>query len=386
MTVAKPPLAMAMVGGGPGSFIGPVHRMAAELDGAIRLRAGVFSRDHARSLDAAAGYGIDPERAYPDVATMLAAEAQRPDGIAFVAIATPNDTHLPIAAAALAAGVHVISDKPATATLEEALALQEHVAASQALYAVTYTYTGYPLVREARERVARGDLGRIRRIHVEYPQGWLAEPVEQGDNRQAGWRTDPARTGVGGCISDIGVHALNLAEYVSGERIGHLLADLAAVVPGRRLDDDATLLLRFAGGARGLVAATQVAAGARNDLRLSIWGERGGLQWSHADSQHLYLRWPGRPDEIVSAGAPYLGPLAAAASRLPAGHPEGFIEAFANIYRDFAGAIRAATPIADTPLCGIRDGVRGLRFVDAALRSSAAGGSWQPVEEAGALP
>ncbi len=386
MTVAVQPLAMAMVGGGPGSFIGPVHRMAAELDGAIRLRAGVFSRDHARSLAAAAGYGIDPERAYPDVATMLAAEAQRPDGIAFVAIATPNDTHLPIAAAALAAGVHVISDKPATATLGEALTLQNHVAASSALYAVTYTYTGYPLIREARERVARGELGRIRRIHVEYPQGWLAEPVEQGDNRQAGWRTDPAHTGVGGCISDIGVHALNLAEYVSGERIGHLLADLAAVVPGRRLDDDATLLLRFAGGARGLVAATQIAAGARNDLRLAIWGERGGLQWSHADCQHLYLRWPDRPDEVVSAGAPYLGSLAARASRLPAGHPEGFIEAFANIYRDFAGAIHAATPIAETPLCGIEDGVRGLRFVDAALRSAAQGGTWQPVEEADPHP
>ena len=384
--VTNQPLAMAMVGGGPGSFIGPVHRMAAELDGVIRLRAGVFSRDHARSLAAAAGYGIDPVRAYPDVATMLAAEARRPDGIALVAIATPNDTHLPIAAAALAAGVHVISDKPATATLEEALALQGHVAASRALYAVTYTYTGYPLVREARERVARGDLGRIRRVHVEYPQGWLAEPVEQGDNRQAGWRTDPARTGVGGCISDIGVHALNLAEYVSGKRIDHLLADLAAVVPGRRLDDDATLLLRFASGARGFVAATQIAAGARNDLRLSIWGERGGLQWSHADSQHLYLRWPDRPDEIVSAGGPWLGTMAIGATRLPAGHPEGFIEAFANIYRDFAGAIRAGTPITQTPLCGIEDGVRGLRFVDAALRSSAQGGTWQPVEEAGPHP
>ncbi|MGQ2934826.1 MAG: Gfo/Idh/MocA family protein [Sphingopyxis sp.] len=383
MTLPAQPLAMGMVGGGPGSFIGPVHRMAAELDGAIRLRAGVFSRDHARSLTAAAGYGIDSDRAYPDVAAMLAAEAQRPDGIAFVAITTPNDTHLPIAAAALAAGVHVISDKPATATLGEALALQRHVAASNALYAMTYTYTGYPLVREARERAARGDLGRIRRVHVEYPQGWLAGPVEHGDNKQAGWRTDPARTGVGGCISDIGVHALNLAEYVSGERIDHLLADLVAVVPGRRIDDDATLLLRFAGGARGLVMATQVAAGARNDLRLGIWGERGGLQWSHADSQHLYLRWPDRPDEIVSAGGPWLGPLATGATRLPAGHPEGFIEAFANIYRDFAGAIRTATPIAQTPLCGIEDGVRGLRFVDAALRSSAQGGTWQPVEETG---
>ncbi|HMN52783.1 MAG TPA: Gfo/Idh/MocA family oxidoreductase [Sphingopyxis sp.] len=377
---------MAMVGGGPGSFIGPVHRMAAELDGLARLRAGVFSRDPERSRAAAVGYGIDPDRAYSDVATMLAAERARPDGIDFVAIATPNDTHLPIAAAALAAGVHVISDKPATATLAEALELRRHVAASDALYAVTYTYTGYPLIREARERVARGDFGRIRRVHVEYPQGWLADPVEQGGNRQAGWRTDPAQTGAGGCISDIGVHALNLAEYVAGVPIAHLLADLASVVPGRLRDDDATLLLRFAGGARGLAAATQVAAGARNDLRLSIWGERGGLLWSHADSQHLRLCWPDRPDEVLSAGSPYLGPAATAATRLPAGHPEGFIEAFATIYRDFAYAIRAATPVAQTPLCGIEDGVRGLLFVDAALRSSAQGAAWEPVDDAGPHP
>lgn len=379
MTPAAP-LGMAMVGGGPGSFIGPVHRMAAELDGKARLCAGVFSRDHGRSIEAAVRFGINPARAYGDVATMLAAERQRPDGISFVAIATPNDTHLPIAAAALAAGIPVISDKPATATLAEALDLARHVAASGAHYAITYTYTGYPLVREARERVARGELGQIRRIHVEYPQGWLAQPVEHAGNRQAGWRTDPARTGVGGCISDIGVHALNLAEYVSGDRATHLLADLAAVVPGRLVDDDATLLLRFAGGARGLVAATQVAAGAGNDLRLGIWGDKGGLQWSHGDSQHLYLRWPDRPDEVVRAGAPYLGSNALRATRLPAGHPEGFIEAFANIYGDFVDAIRSATPIADTPLCGIEEGLRGLRFVDTALRSSGEGGVWLPVE------
>lgn len=379
-----PPLGMGMAGGGPGSFIGPIHRMAAELDGRARLVAGVFSRDHARSLETGAGFGIAPDRIYPDVETMFAAERRRPDGISFVAIATPNDTHLPIAAAALAAGIHVVSDKPATATLEEALALRGHVDASAALYAITYTYTGYPLIREARARVARGDLGNLRRIHVEYPQGWLADPVERSANKQAAWRTAPAAAGVGGCISDIGVHALNLAEYVAGDRIVELLADLASVVPGRSLDDDATLLVRFASGARGLVAATQVAAGARNDLRLRIWGDRGGLEWSHEDSQHLYLRWPDRPDEILSAGAPYLGAAATGATRLPAGHPEGFIEAFANIYRDFVDAILSETPISDTPLCGIEDGVRGLRFVDAALRSATQGATWQPVEDAGA--
>lgn len=373
------PLAMGMVGGGPGSFIGPIHRMAAELDGRARLVAGVFSRDPARSREAGAAFGIAPDRIYPDVAAMFAAERQRPDGISLVAITTPNDTHLPIAAAALEAGIHVISDKPATATLAEALALRDHVGAATCLYAITYTYTGYPLIREAREIVARGDLGKLRRIHVEYPQGWLAEPVEKSDNKQAAWRTDPTRTGVGGCISDIGVHAFNLAEYVSGDRVAELLADLANVVPGRRLDDDATTLVRFVSGARGLITATQVAAGARNDLRLRIWGDRGGLEWSHEDSQHLYLRWPDRPDQILSAGAPYLGSPARSATRLPSGHPEGFVEAFANIYRDFVDAILSGTPIAATPLCGIEEGVRSLHFVDAALRSAARGGAWQPV-------
>jgi predicted dehydrogenase len=368
-----------MVGGGPGSFIGPIHRMAAELGGTARLKAGVFSSDMGRSREAGLAYGIDPDRIYPDAATMFAVERQRSDGIAFVTIATPNDTHLLIAAAALESGIHVVSDKPATATLDEAIRLRGHVDRSNCLYALTYTYTGYPLIREAREIIARGDLGPLRKIHVDYPQGWLAEPIEKQGNKQASWRTDPMRTGVGGCIADIGVHAFNLAEFVTGERVTELLADLATVVPGRALDDDATILVRLAGGARGLITATQIAAGARNDLKIRIWGEGGGIEWSHDDSQRLFLRWPDRPDQIICAGSDYLGGGARHASRLPAGHPEGFVEAFANIYRDFAGTILSNARSIPPSLCGIEDGVRSMAFVETALRSSDQGAIWQPL-------
>ncbi len=373
------PLAMGMVGGGPGSFIGPIHRMAAELDGQARLKAGVFSSNPARSREAGLAYGVDPDRIYPDTATMFAMECQRSDGISFVTIATPNDTHLPIAAAALDAGIHVISDKPATATLDEARMLRDHVDRSGCLYALTYTYTGYPLIREARESITRGDLGPLRKIHVDYPQGWLANAVEKQGNKQAIWRTDPARTGVGGCIADIGVHAFNLAEYVTGEQVVELLADLATVVPGRALDDDATVLVRFASGTPGLITATQIATGARNDLRIRIWGERGGIEWSHDDSQRLYLRWPNRPDQIICAGSSYLSGVAQRASRLPSGHPEGFIEAFATIYRDFTGAILSGTPVLGPSLCGIEDGVRSMAFIEAALQSSRQGAKWLPL-------
>lgn len=374
------PLAMGMVGGGPGSFIGPVHRMAAELDGRTRLRAGVFSRDIARSRETGVALGIAPERIYADFNAMFAAERERADGIRFITIATPNDTHLPIAAAALEAGIHVISDKPATATLAEAIELRDRVEGAGMLYALTYTYTGYPLVREARALVARGEIGTIRKVQVDYPQGWLAQDVERSGNRQAAWRTNPAHAGSGGCISDIGVHAFNLAEYVAGDRITAVLADLASVVPGRAVDDDGVVLARFAKGARGLLSFTQIATGERNALTIRIWGDRGGLQWSHGDSQQLVLRKPDQPEQIYHAGADYLDSAARAATRLPAGHPEGLIEAFANIYRDFADAIISGRAIGDTQLCGIIDGVRSMRFVDSALGSSRDGSTWRSLE------
>lgn len=272
------PVRMCMVGGGPGAFIGPVHRMAAELDKQIEMVAGAFSRDPARSLEAGAAWGLAPDRCYGDWSQMIAAEAARPDGAQFVAITTPNHLHLPIAREALAAGMHVLSDKPATATLAEALELQACVKASGRLFGLTHTYTGYPMVREAREIVRRGDLGPIRKIVVEYSQGWLAEPIERaGDHKQATWRADPAEQGQGGCIGDIGVHAFNISEFVSGRRVARVCADLSSVVPGRRLDDDANVLLRFDNDASGVLISSQVAAGDRNGLRLKVYGEKGGL-------------------------------------------------------------------------------------------------------------
>jgi predicted dehydrogenase len=378
MTSAEPIVSMGLIGGGPGSFIGPVHRMAAELDCRARLGAGVFSRNLERSREAGINFGIAADRIYPDCETMFAAERARKDGIRFVAIATPNDSHFAIAAAALKAGLHVISDKPATATLEEALNLRTHVRASGCQYALTYTYTGYPLIREARDIVARGEIGTVRKVQAEYPQGWLTEPIERLGDRQASWRTDPAQAGGGGCIGDIGVHAFNLAEYVSGDRVTLLLADLARVVPGRSLDDDVAVLVRFAGGARGVITASQIAAGAGNDLRIRVWGDKGGLDWSHDDHTRLYIHPLNRPSQIIQAGMGYLGEKARASTRLPGGHPEGLIEAFANIYRDFVDSIISGT--LNPYLCGIDDGVRGMAFVDTALKSSAAGAVWLPLK------
>jgi predicted dehydrogenase len=253
-------------------------------------------------------------------------------------------------------------DKPATATLEEAQTLARLVAGASTLYGLTYTYTGYPMVREARERVRAGALGEIRKIVVEYPQGWLSTQVEKdAGNRQAAWRTDPAQAGLGGCIGDIGVHAFQMAEYVGGCRVTEILPDLGHVVPGRALDDDCNILLRFAGGVRGVLHASQISTGARNGLRLRIWGSLGGLDWSHETPDRLTFDWPDQPTQIYHAGAPYLSPAVQRTCRLPVGHPEGFIEAFANLYRDFAAMIRGEAPNAPVP--GIADGLRGMTFV-----------------------
>ena len=364
-----------MVGGGPGAFIGPVHRMAAELDGRIRLVAGAFSRDNGRNAEAARGWGVASDRAYGDHRRMIAAERDRDDGAELVAIVTPNDTHFEIAAAALQAGLHVMSDKPATRDLAEARALEAVIAASGRLYGLTYVYTGYPMVREAREIVARGDLGRVRKIVVEYAQGWLSEPIERGDNKQAAWRADPAQSGVGGCIGDIGVHAFNLAEFIGGVRVERINADVAAVAPGRALDDDCNVLLGFEGGARGVLIASQISAGARNGIRIQVYGERGGLSWSHERHTELTLDWLDRPSQVLHAGSAYLSAAAQAATRIPAGHPEGFVEAFANLYNDFAAAIVGGHASAGL-VPGIDDGVRGMAFVERAVASSRAGGGW----------
>jgi predicted dehydrogenase len=373
MTAARK-LRMGMVGGGPGAFIGPVHRIAAELDGRIELVAGAFSQSADRSRAAGESYKIEPDRAYASYQEMLEAERGRSDAIDFVAIVTPNYLHLPVAEAAIKAGFPVMSDKPATANYAEALALEKIVSASGLPYGLTHTYAGYPLVREAREICASGALGKIRKIVVEYLQGWLSQPIETTGQKQAAWRSDPALSGPGGCIGDIGVHAFHLVEYVTGLEVTHLNATLLSVVEGRRVDDDCTALLRLKNGANGALLASQIAAGEGNGLRLRVYGEAGSLDWKQEDPNRLRLKWQHGPEEIRHAAASYLGHDARSAARLPGGHPEGYLEAFAVLYREFADGIEAwkagqAAPLAPT-LPGIVAGVRGMRFIDRAIESS----------------
>jgi predicted dehydrogenase len=368
-------LRMAMVGGGPGSFIGPVHRMAAELDGRMRLVAGAFSRDAAKNAQAAQGWDIASDRAYGDYHAMIAAEAARADGAEVVAVVTPNHLHFDVSATALRAGLHVMSDKPATLDLTQARALADIVAGSGRLYGLTHVYTGYPMVREAREIVRRGDLGAVRKIVVEYAQGWLSRPIERDGDKQAGWRSDPAQSGVGGCIGDIGTHAFNIAEFVGGVRVERLCADVSTVVAGRALDDDCNILMRFEGGARGVLVASQISAGARNGLKIQVYGEKGGLSWSHERHTELTVDWLDAPSQILHAGSPYLSATAQASTRIPTGHPEGFIEAFANLYRDLADAIAQGRPDAGL-VPDITEGVRGMTFVETAVAASRAGDGW----------
>lgn len=362
-----------MVGGGPGAFIGPVHRIAAEMNGRVRLVAGAFAQTAERSRAAGAAFGVAPERAYADYREMFRAERRRPDPIDFVAIVTPNHLHLPVAAAALEAGFAVISDKPATATYEEALTLQAAVRQAGLPYGLTHAYTGYGMVREARALCASGRLGAVRKVAVEYLQGWLSQPVERSGHKQATWRADPAFNGVGGCIGDIGTHAFHLAEYVAGIDVTRINASLSSVVPGRRLDDDCNALLRFENGCSGTLIASQVASGELNELRLRIYGELGSLDWRQQDPNRLRLRWADGPEEIRHAGTAYLSNGARAAFLLPPGHPEGVIEAFAVLYREFTDVLLARRRQADAPLPptlpGIRAAVRGMRFVERAIES-----------------
>jgi predicted dehydrogenase len=365
---------LGLVGGGPGSFIGAVHRIAAELDRRFVLVAGAFSSDAVRSAQAGGAYGIDPGRAYATVEAMIAAEAARADGIEVITIATPNHLHLQAAHAALDAGLAVMSDKPATASLAEARELAGIVAHAARPYALSYTYTGYPLVRQARALVAGGALGEIRKVVVEYPQGWLAAPIERAGSKQAGWRTDPARAGAGGCSGDIGVHAFNLAEFVTGQPVKRLLADLATVVPGRALDDDVAVLLRFAGGARGVLMASQISIGELNGLRIRVYGSQAAIDWRQEQPNVLTLsRLDGRV-ETLRTGDAQLAPAARAATRLPGGHPEGYLEAFANLYGDFADLLEGRGQ-ADL-VQGVDQGVRGMAFIETAVAASRAGAGW----------
>lgn len=373
---------MGMVGGGEGAFIGAVHRLAAALDGDIELVCGAFSSDPDRSRRSGAALHLTPDRVYSDYASMMAAEASLPVDVRmqFVAIVTPNHLHYPVAIAALRSGFHVLSDKPATRDLAEALQLRDVVAQTGLLYGLTHTYTGYPLVKEARTRVAAGELGTVRKIVVEYPQGWLAAPADQA-NKQAQWRLDPARAGVSSCMGDIGVHAANLAEYVSGLEITEVCAELTAFVEGRQLDDDGSVLMRFAGGARGVLMASQISIGEENGLRIRVYGDSGSLEWSQCEPNSLWLKWPDRPAQLLRSGSDYLGELASLNSRTPPGHPEGYIEAFANIYMAFIGQIRAAqagkAPDARAADCpGIAAAVRGMTFIELVVAASDSDQKW----------
>jgi predicted dehydrogenase len=348
--------------------------MAAELDGRIELVAGAFSQSAERSRAAGESFKIDPARAYADYREMLVAERLRPDPIDFVVIVTPNHLHLPVAVMALEAGFPVISDKPATATCEEVLALRTAVANSGLPYALTHTYAGYALVREARDLCASGKLGTIRKIAVEYLQGWLSRPLEATGQKQAAWRSDPKLSGPGGCLGDIGTHAFHLVEYVTGLQVTSLNAALRSVVAGRKLDDDCNALLRLDNGASGTLMASQVAAGEGNGLRLRVYGEYGSIDWRQEDPNRLKVKWLDGPEETRHAGGAYLSAPAQAVTRLPGGHPEGYIEAFAVLYREFADALIAwqqgqANPIPAT-LPGIVAGVRGMRFIERAIESS----------------
>lgn len=369
---------LGMVGGGRDAFIGAVHRMAARLDDQFDLVAGCFSSDAEKSLASAADLGV--ARAYADYTTMASREAQRKDGIEAVAIVTPNHLHAPVAMQFLRRGIHVICDKPLTHSLPEARRLAKAAEASGAIFALTHNYTGYPMIRQARAMVAGGDLGEMRLVQVEYAQDWLAEPIETSGQKQADWRTDPARSGVGGATGDIGTHAYNLARFVTGLPLSELSADLQSFVAGRRVDDNGHVLLRFEGGARGMLWCSQVAAGCENGLRLRIFGTKAGLDWAQEDPNYLYLTPLGGPRQRITRGSGGAMPEAARLTRIPAGHPEGYLEGFANIYTEVARAILARREGAATDPAvtfpGVQDGLEGVAFVDACVRSSARNAAW----------
>jgi predicted dehydrogenase len=378
-----------MVGGGRGAFIGAVHRIAANIDGQIELAAGAFSSDPEKSKASGADLFLPASRCYGSFAEMIETEAKLPadQRIDFIAIVTPNHVHFPPAKMALEHGFHVLSDKPATFNLAEAKELQKLVKKSGLLYGLTHNYTGYPLVKEARHLVASGKLGKIRKVVVEYPQGWLATRIEASGQKQASWRTDPKRSGAAGCIGDIGTHAENLAEYVTGLQISELAADITAFVKGRKLDDDGNVLLRFKGGAKGVLHSSQISVGEENNLNLRVYGELGGLEWHQKEPNTLLVKWPDQPMQVYRTANGYLSDAAKAAGRTPPAHPEGYLEAFANIYKNFATAIRARQsgeklakdhPANDFPK--IEDGVRGMAFIEAVVASSKANAAWTKLE------
>jgi len=369
-------LRMGMVGGGTDAFIGAVHRLAAFMDGQIELVCGCFSVNPEISLSSGKAYFLPENRIYKSYKEMFENEVKLPVGerMDFVTIVTPNFAHFDPAMMALENGFNVVIDKPITFTLDEAKKLKTKIAETGLLLALTHTYSGYPAVKEARERVRRGDLGKIRKILVEYPQGWLSSKIEDAGNAQASWRTDPKRSGKAGCMGDIGTHAHHLAEYITGLKTIEVCAELNVFVPGRLLDDDGAVLLRFDNGAKGVLMATQIAAGEENSIRIRVYGEKGGLDWFQHEPNTLWMKWIDRPTEMVRTGQGYMSDIAKHNTRTPGGHPEGYLEAFANIYRNFSLTLRAKMNNTqpkpewlDFP--SVEDGIRGMQFIDAVVEA-----------------
>ena len=370
-----------MVGGGEGAFIGGVHRFAARLDDQYELVAGALASTAEKAVRSGIALGLAADRSYADFATMAAAESARQDGIEAVAIVTPNHMHAPVAEAFLNAGIHVICDKPLATNSKDAKRLHALAMKRDLLFAVTYNYTGYPMVRQARQMVRETLLGEIRVVQVEYPQDWLTDAIEQDGQKQAGWRTDPAKAGLGGCIGDIGTHAYQLADYVTGIEVTEVLAELTAFVPGRRLDDNAQVLLRYANGARGSLWSSQVAPGNENNLRLRIYGSKGGLEWRQEQPNQLTFTPFGKATQLLSRGTGAVGADATRVTRIPSGHPEGYLEAFGTLYSEIAHAIRSRRtkgPKLDKAVQfpTVVDGLKGVAFVEAVVSSSSKGGRW----------
>ncbi len=381
-------LRLGMVGGGPGAFIGAVHRIAARMDDRFELVAAALSSNPEKSRAAALELHIKPERAYGSFMEMATAEAKRPDRIDAVSIVTPNHVHFGPAKAFLEAGIHVICDKPLTTTVEDAVALAGIVKKSGLIFGLTHNYTGYPLVRQAKEMVEAGELGRLRVVQVEYAQDWLTTPVEATGNKQAVWRTDPAQSGPAGSLGDIGTHAYNIACFVTGLRCEQVAAEVSIFVPGRRLDDNVQMLLRFEGGARGMLWASQVATGNENNLRLRVYGEKAGIEWGQENPNYLRFTPYGKPPVTISRAGAGATASAKHASRIPSGHPEGYLEAFAQLYADLAEQIAARnagrTAAASALLVpGVKEGVEGVQFIDGVLKSSKQNSGWVKLPTAG---
>ena len=383
----KRKLRMGMIGGGKDAFIGAIHRIAANMDGLIELVCGALSSSPEKALESGKTLFLPEDRIYPNYEEMILQESRLPAGqrMDFVSIVTPNHAHFAPAMMALEHGFHVVIDKPITFTLEEAKLLKKKTEETGLSLLLTHTYAGYPMVKQAREMVKAGELGKIRKIIVEYPQGWLSRLSEKDGNPQAAWRTDPARSGKSGCMGDIGTHAAHLAEYISGLKITKLCADLSIVVDGRALDDDGNVLLKFDNGSNGVLVASQIAAGEENALRIRVFGEKGGLEWAQQEPNTLILKWLDAPVQILRAGGHQLSSYAAFNSRTPGGHPEGYLEAFANLYRNFAlcisaenEGIKAAPEAYDYP--SVDEGIRGMAFINNVVKSSLSNDKWTNFE------